>query len=86
LSNLSTAEFIRIRSTLAQALSANDVNYLGRTAGQAARLRPVTPHRLFFAVVFTLAGAKVESLADSLRAFNCQRGGGRSSTWSRPCR
>jgi hypothetical protein len=51
-----------------------DVNDLGRTSGQAERLRTVTPHRLFLAIVSTLAGAKIESLADLLRAFNYRNG------------
>jgi DDE family transposase len=49
-----------------------DINQLGRHTGQATRLRTVTPHRLFFAVVSTLASVRVESLADLLRAFNHQ--------------
>ncbi len=74
MSSLSTTELIKVRSTLARALSVEDVNDLGRTTGQAERLRTVTPHRLFLAIVSTLAGAKVESLADLLRAFNYQNG------------
>jgi hypothetical protein len=50
------------------------VNQLGRTTGQAERLRTVTPHRLFLAIVSALAGADVESLADLLRTFNYQHG------------
>jgi hypothetical protein len=72
LSSLSTTELIKVRSILGRALSVEDVNDLGRTTGQAERLRTVTPHRLFLAIVSTLAGAKVESLADLLRAFNYQ--------------
>jgi hypothetical protein len=45
---------------------------LGRETGQAERLRTVTPHRLFLAVVATLGSGRVESLADLLRAFNHQ--------------
>jgi hypothetical protein len=74
LSSVSTTERIKVRSILARALSVEDVNDLGRTTGQAERLRTVTPHRLFLAMVSTLAGAKVESLADLLRAFNGQNG------------
>jgi len=74
LSSLSTTELTKVRSILARALSVEDVNDLGRTTGQAERLRTVTPHRLFLAIVSTLAGAKVESLADLLRAFNYQNG------------
>ena len=40
----------------------------------AERLRTVTPHRLFLAVVSALGGAHVESLADLLRTFNHQNG------------
>jgi hypothetical protein len=71
---LSTTELIKVRSTLARALSVEDVNDLGRTTGQAERLRTVTPHRLFLAVVSALGGAQVESLADLLRTFNHQNG------------
>jgi hypothetical protein len=71
---LSIPELINVRSTLARALSVENVNDLGRTTGQAERLRTVTPHRLFLAIVSTLAGAKVESLADLLRAFDHQNG------------
>jgi len=71
---LSTTELIKVRDTLARALSGDDVNQLGRATGQAKRLRTVTPHRLFLAVVSALASAHVESLADLLRAFNYQNG------------
>jgi len=57
LSSSSTTERINIRSTLARALSIEDVNDVDRTTWQAKRLRTVTPHRLFLAVVSTLAGA-----------------------------
>jgi hypothetical protein len=71
---LSTTELIKVRDALARALSGEDVNQLGRDTGQAKRLRTVTPHRLFLAVVSALASAHVESLADLLRAFNYQNG------------
>jgi len=74
LSSVSTTELIKVRSILARALSVEEVNDLGRTTGQAERLRTVTPHRLFLAIVSALAGAKVESLADLLRAFHYQNG------------
>src|SRR5207247_11033919 len=74
LSTLSTTELIKVRNALARALSVDDVNQLGRDTGQATRLRTVTPHRLFLAVVLTLASAPVASLADFLRAFNHQNG------------
>jgi DDE family transposase len=74
LSTLSTSELIKVRDALARALSGNDVNQLGRDTGQAKRLRTVTPHRLFLAVVSALASTHVESLADLLRAFNYQNG------------
>ena len=74
MSSVSTTELIKVRSILARALSVEEVNDLGRTTGQAERLRTVTPHRLFLAIVSALAGAKVESLADLLRAFNYQNG------------
>jgi len=59
-----------MRAALARALSASDVNQLGRDTGQSQRLRMVTPHRLFLSTVAALAGGKVESLADLLREFN----------------
>jgi hypothetical protein len=59
---------------LAGALSVGEVNQLGRVTGQAERLRTVTPHRLFLAIVSALASARVASLADLLRAFNHQNG------------
>jgi hypothetical protein len=71
---LSTTELIKVRDALARALSGDDVNQLGRDTGQAKRLRTVTPHRLFLAIVSALASAHVESLADLLRAFNYQNG------------
>ena len=74
MSTLSTTELIKVRDALARALSGDEVNQLGRDTGQATRLRTVTPHRLFLAVVSALASAHVESLADLLRAFNYQNG------------
>ena len=74
MSTLSTTELIKVRETLARALAGDDVNQLGRDTGQATRLRTVTPHRLFLAVVSALASAPVESLADLRRAFNYQNG------------
>ncbi len=61
-----------MRTALARALSVDDVNRLGRVTGQSERLRVVTPHRLFLAIVSALASADVESLADLLREFNHQ--------------
>lgn len=69
---MSTAHLARMRTALARALSIEDVNQLGRTTGQSKRLRMVTPHRLFLAIVAALASATVESLADLLREFNHQ--------------
>jgi hypothetical protein len=71
---LSTPELIKLSRTLAHALAVEEVNQLGRDTGQAKRLRIVTPHRLFLAVVSTLGSGRVESLADLLRAFNHQNG------------
>src|SRR5260221_14195755 len=71
---MSPTELIKVRDALARALSVVDVNQLGRDTGQAVRLRTVTPHRLFLAVVSALASTRVESLADLLRAFNHQQG------------
>jgi Transposase DDE domain len=69
---LSTPHLTRLRTALARALSADDVNQLGRDTGQSERLRTVTPHRLFLSTIAALAGGKVESLADLLREFNHQ--------------
>ena len=71
---LSAAELTKLSQRLARALSVDAVNQLGRDTGQAARLRTVTPHRLFLAIISTLGGGRVESLADLLRAFNYQNG------------
>ena len=71
---LSIAELTKLSRTLGRALAAADVNQLGRDTGQAERLRTVTPHRLFLAMVSTLGSGRVESLADLLRAFNHQNG------------
>ena len=60
-----------MRTTLARALSVDDVNQLGRETGQSERLR-VAPHRLFLSTIAALGGGKVESLADLLREFNHQ--------------
>lgn len=70
---MSPTELTRVRDALAGALSIDEVNQLGRDTGQAVRLRTVTPHRLFLAIVSALACARVESLADLLRAFNHQQ-------------
>jgi hypothetical protein len=71
---LSIIEPTKLSDTLGRALAAADVNQLGRDTGQATRLRTVTPHRLFLAMVSTLGSGRVESLADLLRAFNHQNG------------
>ena len=61
-----------MRTALARALSTDEVNELGRATGQSERLRTVTPHRLFLAIIAALAAGKVEWLADLLREFNYQ--------------
>src|SRR5262249_1839733 len=71
---LSTTQLTRITSALAQALSVDEVNQIGRDTGQSERLRTVTPHRLLLAIIASLASAKVESIADLLREFNHQNG------------
>jgi hypothetical protein len=71
---MSTSELSKLSRTLARAISIDEVNQLGRDTGQAVRLRTVTPHRLFLAVVSALASGRVETLADLLRAFNHQQG------------
>ena len=67
---LSTSVLTKITSALARALSMEDVNQIGLDTGQSERLRTVTPHRLFLSIVASLAGAKVESIADLQREFN----------------
>jgi len=74
LPTLSTTELSKVSRTLGRALGVDAVNQLGRDTGQAQRLRTVTPHRLFLALVSTLGSGRVESLADLLRAFNHQNG------------
>ena len=71
---MSLTELTKSRDVLARVLSIAGVNQLGRETGQAKRLRTVTPHRLFLAIVSALAGTRVESLADLLRTFNHQNG------------
>ena len=71
---MSLSELNRIGTVLKQALAMPTVNDLGRMTGQARRLRTVTPHRLFLAVVSALAARRVETLADLLRVFNHQQG------------
>ena len=51
---MSPTELTKVRDVLARALSVEAVNQLGRDTGQAVRLRTVTPHRLFLAVVSAL--------------------------------
>jgi hypothetical protein len=71
---MSTSELSKLSRTLARAISIDAVNQVGRDTGQAIRLRTVTPHRLFLAVVSALGSGRVETLADLLRAFNHQQG------------
>jgi hypothetical protein len=76
---LSLGELNRIGDILRQALAMlalamPTVNDLGRLTGQAQRLRTVTPHRLFLAIVSALAARRVETLADLLRVSNHQQG------------
>ena len=70
---MSLSELNRIGTILKQALAMPTVDDLGRTTGQARRLRAVTPHRLFLAVVSAMAPRRVETLADLLRVFNHQQ-------------
>lgn len=65
-------QLTRVTSALARALSVDEVNQIGRDTGQSERLRTVTPHRLLLAIIASLAGAQVESIADLLREFNHQ--------------
>ena len=71
---MSLSELNRIGTILKQALAMPTVNDVGRMTGQARRLRTVTPHRLFLAVVSALAARRVETLADLLRVVNHQQG------------
>ena len=74
---MSLSELNRIGTILKQALAMPTVNDLGRVTGQARRLRTVTPHRLFLAVVSALGARRVETLADLLRVFTISR----ASAW-----
>jgi hypothetical protein len=49
-----TSELTKLNRTRARAISIDDVNQLGRGTGQATRLRTVTRHRLFLALVSAL--------------------------------
>jgi len=75
LPTLSTPELTKLRHTLGRALSVDEVNQLGRDTGQAERLRTVTPHRLFLAVVSTLGSGHVESMGSTgfVREVRIQR-------------
>jgi hypothetical protein len=65
---MSTSELSKLSRILARAISIDEVNQLGRDTGQAVRLRTVTPHRLFLAVVSALASGRVETLAVAVLA------------------
>lgn len=67
-------ELSEIERALKSTISTAEVNALGVETGQSERLRVVTPHRLFLAVIGALGSARVESLADLLREFNHQNG------------
>ena len=67
---MSSSQHTKMRTALARALSAEDVNQLGRDTGQSQRLRTVTPHRLFLSTIAALAARNVESIADLQREFN----------------
>jgi hypothetical protein len=69
---LPSDELTEIEAALKSAISADEVNNLGRETRQSQRLRVVTPHRLFLSVVGALASSTVESLADLQREFNHQ--------------
>ena len=64
---MSLIELTKVRDALAGALSIDEVHQLGRDTGQAVRLRTITPHRLFLAVVSALASARVDTIADVAR-------------------
>jgi hypothetical protein len=64
------SQFSQTRTTLTRALSKEVVNEIGRRTGQSARLRKVTPHRLFHSIVAFLSSFRVETIADLLGAFN----------------
>lgn len=65
-------EITEIAEALKRTISSESVDALGRDTGQSERLRVVTPHKLFLAIVGALASARVESLADLQREFNFQ--------------
>jgi hypothetical protein len=51
--NAAVVRMARLSDTVAQALSIDEVNQLGRDTGHATRLLTITPHRLFLALVST---------------------------------
>ena len=67
---MSATELTRVTSALARVLSVDEVNQIGLDTGQSERLRTVTPHRLFLAMIASFASGMVESIADLLREFN----------------
>ena len=67
-------ELTEIEGALTSTIAQAGVNALGLNTGQSERLRVITPHRLFLAIVGAFASARVESLADLQREFNHQNG------------
>lgn len=63
-----------VAKILAEELSEQELNALGKATGQSARLRIVTPFRLVASLLVALGGAATESIADLLREFNFNNG------------
>jgi hypothetical protein len=77
---MSPTELTKVRDALARALSVEAVNQLGRDTGQAVRLRIVTPHRLFLAVVSVLASSGGSPSAGLPQSDPFARAGDRAQT------
>lgn len=67
---MSHCDVTSIAATLAEALSEEEINELGRDTGQSRRLRVVTPFRLLVALLRGLGDGSCESIADLCREFN----------------
>lgn len=65
---------IRFTRALKTALGAPSLTHLARQVGHCRRLRDVTPQRLVCALLESLGGHRVETVADIQRTFNAQTG------------
>lgn len=67
---MSRPDVSRIAATLEGALSEQEINELGKAAGQSQRLRQVTPFRLLVTLLGALGEGTTETIADLCREFN----------------